>query len=83
MVQQGLLVNRVLHLWDFLQVAQLKAFSLDMNTYTATQSESGAEMSEGKNQKPSAQRANCSEFPFGHSRKKRLNGVRRVDMQIH
>lgn len=30
-VQQGLLVNRVLHLRDFLQVAQLKAFSLEMH----------------------------------------------------
>lgn len=35
MVEQRLLVHRVLHLWDFLQVAQLKAFSLEMNAYTA------------------------------------------------
>lgn len=41
MVQQGLLVNRVLHLWDFLQVTQLKAFSLEMHACTATQSECG------------------------------------------
>lgn len=35
-VQQGLLVNRVLHLRDFFQVTQLKAFSLEMHAYTAT-----------------------------------------------
>ena len=31
-VQQGLLVDRVLHLRDLLQVAQLKALSLGRNT---------------------------------------------------
>lgn len=41
MVQQWLLVHRVLHLRDFLQVAQLKAFSLEMNANTATESECG------------------------------------------
>lgn len=41
MVQQGLLVHRVLHLRDFLQVTQLKAFSLEMNGHTATQSGCG------------------------------------------
>lgn len=35
MVEQRLLVHRVLHLWDLLQVAQLKAFSLEVNAYTA------------------------------------------------
>lgn len=43
MVQQGLLMNRVLHLRDFLQVAQLKAFSLKMQEHTATHSECGTE----------------------------------------
>lgn len=43
MVQQGLLMNCVLHLWDFLQVIQLKAFCLEMHAYTATQSECGTE----------------------------------------
>lgn len=33
-VQQGLLMNRVLHLRDFLQVIQLKAFSLKMHAET-------------------------------------------------
>ncbi len=42
-VQQGLLVNCVLHLRDFLQVTQLKAFSLEIHAYTATQSECGTE----------------------------------------
>ena len=41
MVQQGLLVHRVLHLRDFLQVTQLKAFSLEINGHTATQSGCG------------------------------------------
>lgn len=36
-VQQGLLVHRVLHLRDFLQVAQLKSFSLQANTIAETE----------------------------------------------
>ena len=40
-VQQGLLMNRVLHLRNFLQVIQLKAFSLEMHAYT--RSECGTE----------------------------------------
>lgn len=40
-VQQGLLVNRVLHLWDFLQVAQLKAFCLSMKTQECTENVEG------------------------------------------
>lgn len=46
MVQQWLFVHRVLHLRDFLQVTQLKAFSLEMNAWmkhSETQSECGAE----------------------------------------
>ena len=42
-MQQGLLVNRVLYLRDFLQVTQLEAFSLETNAYIATQSECGSE----------------------------------------
>lgn len=42
-VQQRLLMNCVLHLGDFLQVVQLKAFSLEMHVYTAARSDCGAE----------------------------------------
>lgn len=42
-MQQRLLMNCVLHLRDFFQVAQLKAFSLEMHAHTATHSECGTE----------------------------------------
>lgn len=35
-VQQRLFVNRVLHFWNFLQITQLEAFSLEMREHTAT-----------------------------------------------
>lgn len=38
-VQQRLLVNGVLYLWDFLQVAQLKAFGLETHVFHSEQTE--------------------------------------------
>lgn len=32
-MQQGLLMNRVLHLWNLLQICHLEAFRLDMRTH--------------------------------------------------
>lgn len=32
-MQQGLLMNRVLHLWNLLQISHLEAFGLDTWTY--------------------------------------------------
>lgn len=62
-VQQRLLMNCVLHLWDFLQVAQLKAFSLDVHVETATHSQCGTETTV-KHQEPLTRAPNCCAFPF-------------------
>ena len=55
MVQQGLLMNRVLHLRDFLQVIQLKAFRLEMHVYTASQNAGRKQLHGIKNQLPLVQ----------------------------
>lgn len=69
-VQQGLLVNRVLHLWDFLQVTQLKAFSLHIHTQQHTQKEGQKQLSEINNQEPRLENQIAMNFLSGTVRKR-------------
>lgn len=65
MVQQRLFVNRVLHLRDFLQVTQLKAFGLEAIAYPAPQSERGMETTIWNYKKPKSPDQIAVNFLFG------------------
>lgn len=75
MVQQRLLVNCVFHFWDFLQVTQLKAFSLEFHK---NKNQSGNNLAKSQILNPFLKQI---AFPSRHRQtKKGLGGLHLEDM---